>query len=172
MQASLHAHTREWSGNPAVLGCHALRPVALRPRLSNGFALIGAQLGLRTCPIWSLVKTRGMDRISRSRCHNHGRLGTLCLAVWHLRGSTPERLNRAERRSRVKPPRGTSIARRSRTGCRNGACSRPACGSVPEHITRKLPTGRAQTTCCSIDTVRWPHPREIDMPPRKVPLFA
>jgi hypothetical protein len=42
MQASLHAHTWEWSGNPAVLGCYALRPVALRPRLSNGFALIGA----------------------------------------------------------------------------------------------------------------------------------
>ncbi len=39
LHASLHAHTREWSGNPAVLGCYAVRPVALRPRLSNGFAL-------------------------------------------------------------------------------------------------------------------------------------
>jgi hypothetical protein len=52
-QSSLHAHTWEWSGNPAVLGCYALRPVALRPRLSNGFALISAWLGLRTRPIGS-----------------------------------------------------------------------------------------------------------------------
>jgi hypothetical protein len=42
MRVGLHAHTWVWSGNPAVLGCYALRPVALRPRLSNGFALIGA----------------------------------------------------------------------------------------------------------------------------------
>jgi hypothetical protein len=27
----------------------------------------------------SLVKTRRMDRISRSRCHKHGRLRTICL---------------------------------------------------------------------------------------------
>jgi hypothetical protein len=30
------------SGNPAVLGRYALRPVALRARLSNGFAVVGA----------------------------------------------------------------------------------------------------------------------------------
>jgi len=40
VQTSLHAHTREWSGNPAALGRYALRPVALRPRLSNGFAFM------------------------------------------------------------------------------------------------------------------------------------
>jgi hypothetical protein len=59
MQASLHAHTREWSGNPAVLGSFALRPVALRPRLSNGFAL--------------------------NRCgQEHGPLRAICLVVWHF----------------------------------------------------------------------------------------
>ena len=31
--------TREWSGNPAVIDCYALRPVALRPRLSAGLPL-------------------------------------------------------------------------------------------------------------------------------------
>jgi len=40
MQAGLHAPPGRWSGNPAVLGRYALRPVALRPRLSNGFALV------------------------------------------------------------------------------------------------------------------------------------
>jgi hypothetical protein len=45
MQASLHAPPGEWSGNPAVLGWYALRPVALRPRLSNGFALLPAVSG-------------------------------------------------------------------------------------------------------------------------------
>jgi hypothetical protein len=39
----------------------------------------------------SLVKTRRMDRISRSRCHKHGRFRTICLVVWHLKGNTPER---------------------------------------------------------------------------------
>jgi len=32
----------EWSGNPAALGRYALRPVVLRPRLSDGFAFVGA----------------------------------------------------------------------------------------------------------------------------------
>jgi hypothetical protein len=35
----------------------------------------------RTCPICSLVKTRRTDRISRSRCHKHGRLRAICLVV-------------------------------------------------------------------------------------------
>jgi hypothetical protein len=29
-----------------------------------------------------------MDRISRSRCHKHGRLRIICLVVLHLKGST------------------------------------------------------------------------------------
>jgi hypothetical protein len=76
MQASLPAHTREWSGNPAALGCYALRPVALRPRLSNGFALVGA--------LARSQDVSDLDRIPRSRCHKHGRLSIICLVVWHL----------------------------------------------------------------------------------------
>ena len=77
----MHAHTWvRWSGNPAVLGCHALRPVALRPRLSNGFALVTRSVsGGR--PIGVYLRTRRTDRIPRSGCPKDGPLGTLCLVV-------------------------------------------------------------------------------------------
>src|SRR6185312_1575287 len=39
MQPSLRARTWSGSGNPAVIGRYALRPVALRPRLSAGLPL-------------------------------------------------------------------------------------------------------------------------------------
>ena len=82
MQASLHAHTREWSGNPAVLGCYALRQVALRPRLSTGLPLSVPGSALGCVRFRVLFKTRRTDAISRSRCHKHGRLRTKCLVVW------------------------------------------------------------------------------------------
>jgi hypothetical protein len=97
MQPSVHAHTGRWSGNPAVLGSHALRPVALRPRLSNGFAL--KQRPARSQRrVTSRTKTR--SRIaSETTVANHGRLRTICLVVRPLQ---PGAVNKTEA-----PPLGT-----------------------------------------------------------------
>jgi len=81
MKASLHAHTREWSGNPAVLGSCALRPVALRPRLSNGFALFGAWLGLRTVRFAAEFAARRSVPSQDRTVRKHGRWTSICLVV-------------------------------------------------------------------------------------------
>jgi len=81
MKASLHAHTREWSGNPAVLGSCALRPVALRPRLSNGFALFGAWLGLGLSASQPNPKLAEASRLKDRTVRKHGRWTSICLVV-------------------------------------------------------------------------------------------
>jgi hypothetical protein len=42
--------------------------------------------------------TRRMDRIPRSRSHKHGRLGIICLVVWHLKGPSDTQFGAARAR--------------------------------------------------------------------------
>ena len=46
--------------------------------------------------------------ISRSCCHKHGRLRTICLVVWHPKGSTPCTATERESGAKVRPSESSS----------------------------------------------------------------
>src|ERR1700743_3712585 len=74
-QTSLHPRTGEWSGNPAVLDDHALRPVALRPHLSAGLPFSHATEPLSPlCDSTALAGTKP----ARLQPHKHGCSKPIC----------------------------------------------------------------------------------------------